>query len=199
MEEKRSKGKEEKLGKKVSLAAAMLLFHSHRLPGVRGWELRRKLGKNYMKIIDALNSKLNEIGLKVKVVMDTESKEKDLDRARFYITLADSLSLSDIAGAGWPIDEVAILSATLSYIASRGGRAPEKEVRELLGTKFPQWKIDAALEKFSRRGYIMITEDGIVQMGWRTEVEVDIKGLLKSLVSVERSAQKTNETEGERS
>ncbi|MEM0329456.1 MAG: hypothetical protein QXW02_03640 [Nitrososphaerota archaeon] len=44
---------DEAFSRKLAVAAAMLLFRSHRRPGVKGWELKQKLGKNYMKVIDA--------------------------------------------------------------------------------------------------------------------------------------------------
>lgn len=179
----------ERVRKKLIRAAAMLFFSRHRLPGVRGWELRRRLGRNYMKIVEMLNSRLQPVGMQVKVVFEQHLGEgrigeEDLERARFYITLAQPLSLSDIVGSGWRIDEVAALAAIISYISSRGGKASVKDVREMLQTKFPRWKAEAAIERFSRRGYLHVSEDEMMYIGWRTRAEVDQKELLKALMEI---------------
>lgn len=179
----------ERVRKKLIRAAAMLFFSRHRLPGVRGWELRRRLGRNYMKIVEMLNSRLRPVGMQVKVVFEQHLGEgrigeEDLERARFYITLAQPLSLSDIVGSGWRIDEVAALAAIISYISSRGGKASVKDVREMLQTKFPRWKAEAAIERFSRRGYLHVSEDDVMYVGWRTRAEVDQKELLKALMEI---------------
>jgi len=175
--------------KKLARATAMLFFSGHRLPGVRGWELRKRLGRNYMKIVEMLNSRLQPIGMQVKVVFEQspgEGKisEEDLERARFYITLAQPLSFSDIVGSGWRIDEVAALAAAISYVSSRGGKAPVKDVQDMLQTKFPRWKAEAATERFARRGYLYVSEDAMVYVGWRTRAEVDQKELLKALMEI---------------
>ncbi len=172
---------EDTFSRKLMTAAAMLLFKSHRKPGVKGWELKHRLGKNYMKIIDALNSYLKRIGLEVKTVFE---EGEDLDKARFYVTFAHPLTLSDLVTAGWSIDEVAVLAVTLSILASRGGKAPAKEVLEILQTKLPRWRAEAHLERAIRRGYIEKTEEDMLVIGWRTKVEIDQKELLKSLLEM---------------
>lgn len=186
MEERKSET--ERTGRKLAIAASMLLFSSHRLPGVRGWELRRRLGKNYLKIIDALNSRLNNIGLRVKIMFDQPSGDNpaqdDFDKARFFITLSEPLSVADIVAAGWSIEDVAILAAVLSYIFTKGGKATEKELVELLEVKFPRWKVEAAIERFIRKGYLTKVEENMIKVGWRTLVEVDEKELLKAITEI---------------
>jgi len=186
LEEKRDEV--ERAGKKIAIAASMLLFSSHKLPGVRGWELRRRLGKDYLKIIDALNNKLNSIGLRVKIMFDQPSGEHsaqdDFDKARFFITLSEPLTVADIVAAGWNIDDVAILAAVLSYIFTKGGKAGEKELMELLEVKFPRWKVEAAIERFIRKGYLTRIEDNMIKVGWRTLAEVDEKELLKAIMDI---------------
>lgn len=192
----------EKVRKKIAMAATMLLFSSHRLPGVRGWELRKKLGRNYMKIIEMLNSKISSLGLQVKIVFEGEGDrqkpgEEDLDRARFYVTLSNILSLTDSLSAGWRIDELAALSAIISNIASRGGKAPLKEVLEVLQTKFPKWKSEASIERFIRRGYINKTEDDILFVGWRTRAEVDVSKVLQEIVKIGAAGEDRSAEENE--
>lgn len=189
---------EQKAGRKLAIATAMLLFTSHRLPGVRGYELRRRLGKNYLKIIDMLNRRLNPLGLRIKIIFEDnkagEYSQEDFDRARFFITLNEPLTLSDITAAGWRIDEVSILAATLAYLYPRGGRAPYGEVAELLEAKFPKWRVESALEKFIRRGYLYKDEDNILHIGWRTYAEVDQKELVKAITELtEQSSERDAE------
>jgi hypothetical protein len=197
LEEKRSEV--ERASKKIAIAASMLLFSSHRLPGVRGWELRRRLGKDYLKIIDALNNKLNSIGLRVKIMFDQPSGEHpaqdDFDKARFFITLSEPLTVADIVAAGWSIEDVAILAAVLSYIFTKSGKATEKELMELLEVKFPRWKVEAAIERFIRKGYLTRIEDNMIKVGWRTLAEVDEKELLKAITDITPSQPKEDNKE----
>jgi len=172
---------EESFSRRLMTAAAMLLFRSHRKPGVKGWELRYRLGKNYMKIIDALNAHLRRIGLEVKTVFE---EGEDLDKARFYVTLSHPLLLSDLATSGWSIDEVAALAIAISILASRGGRAPVKDVLEILETKFPRWKAESHLERAIRRGYLERVDEDVLVLGWRAKVEIDQKELLKSMLEL---------------
>ena len=190
---------EQKAGRKLAVATALLLFSSHRLPGVRGYELRRRIGKNYLKIIEMLNRRLSPLGLRVKIVFEEEKGEghsqDDFDRARFFITLSEPLSLSDIVAAGWRIDELAILSATLAYLFSKGGKATYGEVMELLEAKFPKWRIEASLEKFTRRGYLYRDEENILHVGWRALAEIDQRELAKAITDFTQSVSGTSSGE----
>ena len=172
---------EESFSRRLMIAATMLLFKSHRRPGVRGWELKHRLGKNYMRVVDALNSRLKQLGLEIKTVFE-EGEENNFDRARFYVVLSHPLTMSDLVAAGWRIDEVAALSITLSILSSRGGKAPLRDVLEVLETKFPKWKAETYLERAIRRGYIERLEDDVLTIGWRTKVEVEQKTLLKAVL-----------------
>jgi len=185
---------EESFSRKLMTAAAMLLFRSHRKPGVKGWELKYRLGKNYMKVIDALNAHLKRLGLEVKTVFEEGS---DLDKARFYVTLSHPLLLSDLVTAGWSIDEVAALAVTLSILVSRGGKAPMKDVLEILQTKFPRWKAESHLEKAIRRGYVEKSDEDVLTLGWRAKVELDQKELLKSMLELqpEKAGEQQSEEE----
>ncbi|MEM4294395.1 MAG: hypothetical protein QXX19_00800 [Candidatus Caldarchaeum sp.] len=176
--------------KKLSTAMAMLLFTSHRLPGVRGYELRRRVGKNYLKVLESLNHRLEPLGLRVKTLFETpsdkEPSEEDYDRARYFITLADPMSLSDIVAAGWRIDDLAVLSTSLAVLFSRGGKTPKKDLIDLLESKLPKWRVEAALERFVRRGYLLDLGDGMLAVGWRSLAEVDQKELIKAVSSISK-------------
>jgi len=187
---------EERISRKLMIAATMLFFKSHRSPGVRGWELKNRLGKNYMKVLELLNHKLNELGLQIKTVFEDESSQ-DLDRARFYITLTHPLTMSDLVTSDYRIDEVAALAITLSIIFSRGGKTPLRDVLEVLETKFPKWKAEAYVEKAIRRGYINKTEEDILTIGWRTRVELDQRELLKAILEAQPQQEKKTERENQ--
>ena len=44
--------------RKLKDAVHLLFFQHHRLPGVRGWELRQELGTNWQKGIEELGKNL---------------------------------------------------------------------------------------------------------------------------------------------
>jgi hypothetical protein len=189
-----SKAEEElkKLEKKLSIAVSLMVASGHRLPGVRGWELRRRLGKNYPKLIESLNSRLKEVGLQVKIIHDQEAEEGDLDRARFYIVLSDPLNISDIPTLGYSLDELAVLSATLAYLFTKNEKANYKEVVEMLETKYQKWRVESILERLSRKGYLVRNDDGTISIGWRTKVEVDKQELLKAFVNIAGQEKSSN-------
>ncbi len=183
-----------RLEKKLSTALSLMVASGHRLPGVRGWELKRRLGKNYPKIIESLNSRLKDIGLQVRIVYDQKSEENDLDRARFYVVLSEPLNISDIPTLGYSLDELAVLSATLAYLFTKNEKANYKEIVEMLETKYQKWRVEAILERLSRRGYLIKNDDGTVSIGWRTKVEVDKQELLKAFLNITEQEKSLNST-----
>ena len=42
--------------RKIKRAVHLLFFRRHRKPGVKGWELRKKLGSNYPKVLKLLDN-----------------------------------------------------------------------------------------------------------------------------------------------
>ncbi len=184
-----------KMERKVAVAAALILTAGHRQPGVRGWELRRRLGKGYHRVLEVLDSRLKKLGLKLKVVYEDESQ--DPERARYYVVVSEPLVLSDLTTLGYSIDEVAILAATLAYLYASNDRRPYKEVVELLETKYPKWRVESVLERLIRRGYLVRTEDDQLVVGWRAKVEVDKKELLRAIASLGQvlSEQRTAQAE----
>ncbi len=171
------------ISRKLRKAAQLLLFQHHRLPGAKGWELRKILGKDYLKIIKLLERRLDELGLEIKIVyedgLDHQSPtEEDLEQARFYVTCKSPLQIGEASLSGWRIDTLAVLAAALAYITSKQGKATKREVEDLLREKFPDWKINQDLNRFIRRGYLDEDEDGNLYIGWRTRAEIDRKTLV---------------------
>ncbi|MBO3769963.1 MAG: hypothetical protein QXS51_01565 [Thermoproteota archaeon] len=179
---------EEKIRSKVARAVQLLLFKSHRIPGVKGWELKKNLGPGYLSIIKFLNTRFQELGLTIKIVSDDGNElsmsddESKLSTARFYVTLKDELSLTAVKTLGWSIDEIAGLAVVISTIISHKGSAPVREVEEILKKKFPEWKVKLNLARYIRRGYIAEDGENLV-LGWRTFAELDVEKFIHYILS----------------
>jgi len=169
---------------KIRRAAQLLFFKSHRIPGVKGWELKRSLGTGYARVLRAFRSQVEPLGISLRVIGDDgtelslDSPEEMLSTARFVLVLADPLRVSDAKTSGWSVDELAGLTICLASIGSRGGKTTRAELEELLRQKFPKWKVRNFLSKYVKWGYLKESNDSLI-LGWRTNAEVDLKSLLK--------------------
>ncbi len=177
--------------RKVKRAAKILLYRRHRQPGVKGWELRRALGKDYVNIVDLLSQQLSSVGLQVSRVYEDAVDPKNptpeqLERARFYVTVKDPLTASDLVMSGWRVDDVAALVVTVSYIVSKQGKASRTDVEQILREKFPKWRVERNLNRFIRRGYISESDD-VLFLNWRARAEIDQKMLIRLVISGETS------------
>jgi hypothetical protein len=175
---------------KIKRAAHLLFFRRHRKPGVRGWELRKRLGADYPKVLGILDSFLEKLDLRVKTVFETEMpKEKpsleELDKARFYITLRGGLTPKETKMMGWRIDDIAGLAITISSIISKKGKASRDEIEQLLRDKLPGWRVDINLDRYIRSGYIAEDENKQLYLDWRTRAEIDEGALIKLLLGAE--------------
>lgn len=172
---------------KLRRATHMLFFRHHRKPGVKGWELKKRLGPDYPKILRLLDTNIEKLDLRVKTVYEEgilpeKPTKEQLDRARFYITLRGDLTPKDAKMMGWRIDDIAGLTVTISTILAKKGRAARKEVEALLKRKFPGWKVSANLERYIKSGYIDQDENGQLYLDWRARAEVDEKTLIDTLL-----------------
>jgi len=169
--------------RKVKKAAQLLFFRRHRIPGVKGWELKKVLGDNYMEVIGVLNSALDKLGMEVKRITEEggrrEGEEEKAERDRFMIVLKKHLIEK---ASGERIDEVAMLSATLAYIISKQGKAPRKAVESFLSDKFHRHRVFFALDRYIKQGYLG-EDDRVLYIGWRTRAEVDRKSLLDLILA----------------
>jgi len=172
-------------------AAQMIFYRRHREPGVKGWELRRRLGSDYPKVLQLLDEYLGNLGLTVKTVLEEGEAPPEnptidqLDKARFYVTLRGEISLRDMKLIGWRIDDLAGLAVSLAYITSKGGKAPRKDLESLLRTKLPGWRVDMNLNRYLRLGYLIEDENEQLYLGWRARAEVDQKKLVDLLMERE--------------
>lgn len=175
---------------KLKRAVHLLFYKRHVKPGVKGWELRKALGSDYSKVLKLLDDYLKALDLQVKTVFEDEKTvEKpsleQLDKARFYITLRGELTPKEAKMVGWRIDDLAGLAIAISHIISQKGKAPRKEVEDLLHNKLPGWKVGWNIDRYIRYGYLTQDENGQIYLDWRTRAEVDQKALIEMLLRAE--------------
>jgi hypothetical protein len=176
---------------KIKRATHLLFYRRHRKPGVKGWELKKKLGSDYPKVLKILDSHLEKLDLQVKTVFEEEKTAEEptldqLDKARFYITLRGGLSPKETKMMGWRIDDIAGLATAISYIIAKKGKAPREEVEELLRNKLPGWRVDINMNNYIRSGYLAEDEAKQLYLDWRTRAEIDQKALVDLLLSKEK-------------
>jgi hypothetical protein len=178
---------------KVRRATHMLFFRRHQKPGAKGWELHKSLGADYPKVLEILDDHLTNLDLQVKTVFDESEKPatekastEELDKARFYVTLRGDLTPKEAKMIGWRIDDLAGLAVTISYIISKKGQAPRKDVEDLLSTKLPGWKVNQNIDKYIRYGYLTEDDNAQLYLDWRTRAEVDQKTLIDTLLNTEK-------------
>ena len=179
----------------------MLFYKRHQKPGVKGWELHKALGSDYPKVLDLLDDYLKPLDLQVKTVFEEEkTPEKptleELDKARFYVALRGGLQTKDKL-MGWRIDDLAGLAITISYIISKKGQAPRKDVEKLLGEKMPNWKIGLNIERLHSLRLSWARRQWANVSGLANRAEVDQKALINMLLSSEAQKAKTAEPEEE--
>lgn len=179
---KRKKKLEEEIPReRIKRAIKFLLFRSHVKPGIRGWEIRRLLGRQYLRILEIARRELEELGLTIKVVFVDE--ERDFDRALLFVVMKEPPSFAEIRGTGLRIDELAALAVSVSYITSRGGRVPKRELEEALSLKLPKGRAGSVLDKLVRMGYLKEGEQGSLELGWRSRAEIDEKALMRLILT----------------
>lgn len=176
--------------RKMKKAVHLLFYRRHSKPGTKGWELRRQLGSDYRKVLDLLDDYLERLDLQVKTVFEEGDAPEnptpsDLNRARFLVTLRGSLTPREAKLVGWRIDDIAGLAVSIGYIISKRGKAPRREVEDLLRSKLPNWRVDINLNRYIRSGYLSEDENSQLYLDWRTRTEVDQKALVDLLLSAE--------------
>lgn len=184
---------------KIALLLRFLLFKSHRYPGVKGWELERKFGKNFPRYIEALNLILEKFSLTIQMIPpeDVENKTpiEGLRATRFVIVAKPPISMTEAKLCGWSIDELACLSASIAYIIANGGSIQRTKLQEFLAEKLPNWHVKASLKKFTRDGYLTLEED-VFKIGWRTYAELDLEEFTQKLLEIGLNADESREPSG---
>ena len=176
--------------RKVKDAVHLLFFTHHRLPGVRGWELRQELGTEWLQIIDVLDEQLKPLDLRVTRALEdpdiVEPTSAQLTDARFYITMRGSVDQKMSKSIGWRIDDIAGLAVAIAYLISKQGKSPRTEVEKILSEKLPGWRAKMNIDRYIRQGYLGDDDRGTLFIGWRSRAEVDQKQLVDLVVGFGR-------------
>ncbi len=160
--------------RKLLRAAYLLMVRRRRYPGVREWELEKYLGRDYMDVINRLNSELERLGLEVKEVV---LKEGDKEVKHFLVVPMRTAVHEELKQLPFRIDEGAVLAIALSLILSRDSlEVDRKEIIDIASTKLPEHRVERSLNRLIRMGYLK--EDGDkLRLGLRTYLEMDLDRL----------------------
>jgi hypothetical protein len=168
------------LDRKTRRAFQVLILQRGRNPGVKGWEMRRYLGRDYKKILEVLSDDLKALGLEVHQVPGPEGTD---DSTRFLLRFRDPPTLSEAETAGFRIDDLAVLAASIALVNSKQGRISRKELESFLKGKFPRWRIDYSVDRYIKRGYLDVDDKELIRIGWRTRAEIDERSLMTLILA----------------
>ena len=172
--------------RKVKDAVQLLFFKHHRLPGVRGWELRKELGRDWRNVLDVLDKQIKPLDLRVTQAFDepdiVEPTNAQLQDARYYITLRGTVDQKTAKTIGWRIDDIAGLAVSVAYLISKQGKAPRVDVERVLQEKLPGWRVKLNLDRYIQQGYLGADEQGVMYLDWRSRAEIDNKKLVGLVV-----------------
>ncbi len=178
--------------RKVKDAVHLLFFQHHRLPGVRGWELRQELGPDWQSVLEVLDKQLHPMDLQVTRVLDdpniVDPDQAQLADARFYVTMRGGIDQKSAKTIGWRVDDIAGLAVAIAYIISKQGKALRTEVEKLLQEKLPGWRVKMSIDRYIQQGYLGEDEKGVLYMDWRSRAEVDQKQLINLIVGFGKKA-----------
>ena len=177
--------------RKVKDAVHLLFFKHHRLPGVRGWELRQELGPDWLDVVEVLDKQLKPLDLKVTRVLDdpdiaAEPTRAQLADARFYITMAGTVDQKMAKTIGWRIDDIAGLAVTVAFLISKQGKSPRVDVERALAEKLPGWRTKMNVDRYIEQGYLGEDDRGNLHLDWRSRAEIDQKQLVDLVLSYGR-------------
>ena len=168
------------LERKVRKAFQVLILQRGRNPGVKGWEMKRYLGRDYRKILEVLGEDVSAMGLEVFEVKGADGTD---DSTRFLLRFRDPPSVSEAETSGIRIDDLAVLAASIALVNSKQGRVSRKELETFLKDKFPRWRIDYSLDRYIKRGYLDQDDKSLIRIGWRTRAEIDEKSLVTLILA----------------
>jgi len=187
---RRVKSSDTRYSRKIKDAAHLLFFKHHRLPGVRGWELRQDLGAEWLDVVDVLDNQLKPLDLQVTRALDDpdiiEPTRAQLADARFYITMRGSVDQKTAKTIGWRIDDIAGLAVTIAFLISRQGKTPRVDVERALAEKLPGWRAKMNVDRYIDEGYLGEDESGNLYIDWRSRAEVDQKQLVDLVLAFGR-------------
>jgi len=168
------------LERKTRKAFQVLVLQRGRNPGVKGWELKRHLGRDYKQIVEVLSEDISPLGMEVFEVKGPEGTD---DTSRFLLRFKEPPSVPEAETSGIRIDDLAVLASTIAFVNSKQGRAARREVEHFLRDKFPKWRVEYSLDRYVKRGYLEQDDRALLHIGWRTRAEVDEKTLMTMILS----------------
>jgi hypothetical protein len=168
------------LERKVRRAFQVLVLQRGRNPAVKGWEMKRYLGRDYRKRIEVLSEDVSGLGMEVFEVKGADGTD---DSSRFLLRFKEPPTVSEAETSGIRIDDLAVLEATIAFVNSKQGRAARREVEQFLREKFPKWRVEYSLDRYVKRGYLEQDDRAMLHIGWRTHAEVDEKTLMTLILS----------------
>jgi len=168
------------LQRKIRKAFQVLILQRGRNPGVKGWEMKRNLGKDYKTILEVLSADLKALGLEVHEVPGIEGTD---DSTRYLLRFREPPTLSEAETAGFRIDDLAVLAASIALVNTKQGRIARRELETFLREKFPRWRIDYSLDRYVKKGYLDQDDKSLIRIGWRTRAEVDEKSLVTLILA----------------
>jgi len=181
--------------RKLKDAVHLLFFTHHKLPGVRGWELRKELGSDWQNVLEVLDKQLQPLDLQVTQVLDDpdiiDPTNAQLQDARYYITMRGTVTQKTAKTIGWRIDDIAGLAVSVAYIISKQGKSPRQDVERVLEEKLPGWRVKLNIDRYITQGYLGEDEQGILFLDWRSRAEIDSKKLVDLVVSYGKREQES--------
>ena len=178
--------------RKLKDAVHLLFFQHHRLPGIRGWELRQELGPDWLNVLEVLDKQLQPMDLQVTRVLDNpnivDPDQAQLADARFYITMRGGIEQKTAKTIGWRVDDIAGLAVAIAFIISKQGKATRTDVEKLLQEKLPGWRVKMSIDRYIQQGYLGEDEKGVLFLDWRSRAEVDQKQLIDLIVGFGKKA-----------
>ena len=181
--------------RKLKDAVHLLFFQHHRLPGVRGWELRQELGPDWQNVLEVLDKQLHPFDLQVTRVLEetniVDPDQTQLADARYYITMRSGIDQKSAKTIGWRVDDIAGLAVAIAYIISKQGKAPRTDVEKILQEKLPGWRVKMSIDRYIQQGYLGEDEKGVLYMDWRSRAEVDQKQLVALIVGFGKKTEGT--------
>lgn len=168
------------LERKIRKAFQVLILQRGRNPGVKGWELKRQLGRDYRRIVEVLSKDIASLGLEIYEVKGPDGTD---DSTRFLLRFREPPTITEAETSGIRIDDLAVLAASIAFVNSKHGRVNRKETEQFLRDKFPKWRVEYSLDRYLKRGYLELDDKGLLHIGWRTRAEVDEKTLMTMILS----------------
>lgn len=156
----------------------MLLFKRGRRPGVYVSELEKICGEELQDILGGLKGRLEDLGLEL-VTVDDKGDPLSEGRKRVFVRAKKPIKDKQVKICGWDRRFLAALAAVTCFLVSRGGRAKEVEVMDVLRSKdISSKKIDTMVEA----GYLYRDEE-VLSLSWRAMAEIDQERLRSRFLS----------------